>query len=241
MTEAPIKSKAQLKILPQPTDVSCGPTCLHAVYSYFGDNIDLNTLINEVKTLKDGGTLAVMLGNNALKRNYKACIYTYNLHVFDPSWFSNGIDISEKLKEQLFYKNSKKLRQATKAYLSFLEMGGEIKFEELRPALIKRILSKGTPILSGLSATYLYNSQREIGELNVYHDTKGEPSGHFVVISDYDSVSKKCRIADPLNPNPIKDSIQYYRVDVRRVINAILLGIVTYDANLLIIEPGKNA
>ncbi|QNL23143.1 C39 family peptidase [Hyphobacterium sp. CCMP332] len=232
-----MKTKAHIKILPQPTDESCGPTCLHAVYSYYGDKMDLSDLIKDVKTLKDGGTLAVMLGNHALKRNYKACIYTYNLHVFDPSWFSKDIDISEKLKEQLFYKNSKKLRQATKAYLQFLEMGGEIRFEELRPSLIKRILSEGKPILSGLSATYLYNSQREIGELNVYHDTKGEPSGHFVVISDYDHLTKKCRIADPLNPNPIKDSVQYYRIDVQRVINSILLGIVTYDANLLVIEP----
>jgi hypothetical protein len=37
-----------------------------------------------------------------------------------------------------------------------------------------------------------------------------------------------------MNPNPLKS--QYYNVSFERLIQAILLGIVTYDANLLIIE-----
>jgi len=34
-----------------------------------------------------GGTLAVNLANHALRRGYRALIVTYNLTVFDPSWF----------------------------------------------------------------------------------------------------------------------------------------------------------
>ena len=71
----------------QPDDVTCGPTCLQALYNYYGDGIPLKEVIQEVKQLKLGGTLAVMLGNHALKRGYKARIYTYNLTVFDPTWF----------------------------------------------------------------------------------------------------------------------------------------------------------
>lgn len=224
-------------ILAQPSDVSCGPTCLHAVYDYFEDSLLLDNVIKEVKQVKGGGTLAVMLGNHALKRGYTATIYTYNLQVFDPTWFQESTDLVAKLKEQLTYKHTKKLKQATKAYTQFLTAGGKILFEELRPALIKRILHKHIPILTGLSATYLYQSAREIAQTNEYHDTKGEPVGHFVVISEYDEVERKVLIADPLNPNPIKDKIQYYSVDVQRVVNAILLGIVTYDANLLVIHP----
>jgi len=43
-------------------------------------------------------------------------------------------------------------------------------------------------------------------------------------------------VADPLHDNPAFGG-QYYRVDVGRLIASILLGIVTYDANLLIITP----
>jgi hypothetical protein len=43
-------------------------------------------------------------------------------------------------------------------------------------------------------------------------------------------------IADPLRPNPVSDS-RYYEAPIDRVVGAILLGILTYDANLLIIEP----
>ena len=42
-------------------------------------------------------------------------------------------------------------------------------------------------------------------------------------------------LADPMNPNPLKS--QYYSVTFNRLINSIMLGIVTYDANLLIIQP----
>lgn len=230
-----------IKILPQPTDESCGPTCLHAVYNYYDDFLELENVINEVAQVKGGGTLAVMLANHALPRGYNAKIYTYNLHVFDPTWFQNKVDLSAKLKEQSKYKKSKKLRQATKAYQQYINSGGELLYEELSPELLKTILRSKTPILTGLSATYLYQSAREIGAINVYHDTKGEPSGHFVVLCDYDEVLDKVLIADPLDPNPISDTNQYYAVDIQRVVNAILLGIVTYDANLLIIEPKHAA
>ncbi|MFP4089607.1 MAG: hypothetical protein ACLFUB_01340 [Cyclobacteriaceae bacterium] len=46
-------------------------------------------------------------------------------------------------------------------------------------------------------------------------------------------------ISDPLNPNPVADREQHYQVPMTRLMNAILLGIVTYDANLLIIQPKK--
>lgn len=230
----------RVEILPQPNDVTCGPTCLHAVYNYFGDTIDLSSVIKEVKQFKGGGTLAVMLGNHALKRGYKATIYTYNLHIFDLTWFKKGTDLSAKLEEQTLYKNNKKIRQTTKAYQEFLHLGGKIHYEELSPSLIKKFLIKGLPILTGLSATYLYQNAREIPETNQYHDTKGEPVGHFVIINAFDTQSRKVSIADPLNPNPISDTNQYYTVNLRRVINSILLGIVTYDANLLIIQKKSN-
>ena len=42
-------------------------------------------------------------------------------------------------------------------------------------------------------------------------------------------------MADPYQDNPLGED-RYYQVPVGRLINSILLGIVTYDANLLIIS-----
>lgn len=224
-----------LEIHAQPNDETCGPTCLQAVYQYYNDYQPLEKVISQVKTLKTGGTLAVMLGNHALARGYQATIYTYNLQMFDPTWFRGKVDLAAKLTEQREYKTAKKFQVATDSYLKFLEKGGKIKFEELNSKLIRSLLNQNLPILTGLSATYLYNCAREIGETNQYHDIQGEPTGHFVVVQGFDPVNKLAHIADPLEKNPISDT-QHYMVTLQRLVNSILLGIVTYDANLLIIS-----
>ena len=54
----------------------------------------------------------------------------------------------------------------------------------------------------------------------------------------YDAEHKHIIIADPYRENPISKN-NYYSVKVHSLINAILLGIITYDANFLIIEPKK--
>ncbi|XOV93687.1 MAG: C39 family peptidase [Bacteroidota bacterium] len=230
------RKSLEVDIRPQPNDETCGPTSLHAVYQYYDDLISLENVIDQVKSLKSGGTLGVMLGNHALKRGYSAKLITYDLQMFDPTWFVGDISLEEKLKEQLEFKSGKKFKAATNAYLKFLHAGGEISFEELNSRLIKHLLEEGTPILTGLSATYLYNCSREIPETNEYDDLKGKPAGHFVVIRGFDPERRLVYIADPLESNPISET-QYYLVGIRRLINAILLGVVTYDANLLVIKP----
>lgn len=64
----------------QPDGVSCGPTCLQAVYRYYDNAIGLNQTIAEVPYLKTGGTLAVLLGCDALKRGYKSTLHSFNVH-----------------------------------------------------------------------------------------------------------------------------------------------------------------
>lgn len=225
----------------QPDEVTCGPTCLHALYQYYGEDISLKQVIREVKQFKTGGTLAVMLGNHALKRGYKAHIYTYNLTVFDPSWFkTSSKKMIQNLKRQMYFKNKKrKLQTASRAYIKFLENGGEIRYKELDADLIKGYLKRALPVLTGLSATYLYGTPREIPKFNVYNSIKGEPAGHFVIISGYDEEKNSVYLADPMTPNPLGKE-QVYHVSFPRLINSIMLGIVTYDANLLVIEPKKK-
>lgn len=228
----------KLSILSQPDDVTCGPTALHAVYNYFGENFDLTELIHDIEMLETGGTLAVYLGIDAMKRGYKAIVYSYNLRVFDPSWFALSSNLLiEKLEQQYQYKDGKRFRKTCSAYLEFLRMGGTLKFDNLEYSVIEDYINRGLPVIAGLSSTYLYPSVREFEMRNdkiIYDDVRGEPTGHFVVVKGIDS--KEVWIADPYNLNPYNREIREYKVPVARFINSIMLGVITYDANLLIIE-----
>ena len=229
-------TKLHLDISVQPDDITCGPACLHSVYEYYGDSIPLQQVITEVKSLKGGGTLAVLLGNHALQRGYKATIYTYNLHMFDPTWFTENKVLAEKLQAQATIRNDEKLSFATQGYLEFLERGGKLFFEDLTIGLIRKFLKKSIPILTGLSSTYLYRSVRENPSNDQDDDIAGTPTGHFVILSGYDKETREVLVADPYKMNPVSND-HYYMVSIARLLGAILLGILTHDANLLIVEP----
>ncbi|MCA9198725.1 MAG: hypothetical protein KDA87_14350 [Planctomycetales bacterium] len=230
------------EISPQPDDETCGPTCLHAVYRHFeGETLSLEQVIHECDSLQEGGTLASLLGAHALRRGYDATIYSFNLNVFDPSWFRNeSISLVDKLYAQIDAKPGDKLRIASEAYIEFLKLGGRIRMEDLTRRLIRSYLARSLPILVGLSATYLYQAPREVAPKWDPDDVCGLPAGHFVVLCGYDQLNKEVRIADPYLPNPFAPRENYYSIDVDRVVCAILLGIVTYDANLLILRPSKS-
>lgn len=228
-----------ITIKPQPDDTTCGPTCLHAVYKYYGDEASLEEVIDSTSTLDEGGTLAVFLANAAMRRGYKTTIYTYNLQMFDPSWFNTEkVDLRERLKGQADLKYDPKLRHATEGYLEFLELGGKLRFTDLNRRLIRGILGRQLPILTGLSSTYLYRSPRVYGEDDHYDDIRGEPSGHFVVLAGYHRKDKTVLVADPYLLNPVAEG-QFYAVNIDRVICSIMLGVLTYDANLLVIHPKR--
>jgi hypothetical protein len=239
----PMETYLPFTICPQPTETTCGPTCLHAVYNYYNDSISLDRVINEVTTLDNGGTLAVFLACHALACGYKATIYTYNLQVFDPTWFSSGVqedDIRSRLELQASVKTDSKLRAATSGYLEFLERGGIIKFRDLSPSLIRKYLKKGIPIITGLSSTYLYGCAREHPITSIEDPIGGYPAGHFVVLYGYNKGEKIISVAEPLDSNPLGMG-QYYNVKLEKVICSILLGILTYDANLLVIEKFEES
>jgi hypothetical protein len=230
------QQQLELTVLPQRDDITCGPTCLEAVYRYHGYELQLDNLIADVVSLPGGGTLAVWLACHALQRGFAAEIYTYNLHLFDPTWFNSHVSIAERLKTQKQYKREKKLTQATDGYLEFLKLGGTLHFKELNAKLIRGLLNKEQPILTGLSATYLYDCAREFND--DYDDIRGGPTGHFVVLSGYDRAERQVSVADPMLDNP-KYGSQYYKVGIDRLLGAILLGVLTHDANLLVIHPPK--
>jgi hypothetical protein len=221
----------------QPDDVTCGPTCLAAVYSYFGRRCTVDQVIGEIRRNADGGTMAVYLGIAALEKGYGAALYSYNLRVFDPTWA--GLDaerLVRKLKARRKFVRSKRLSRVIGAYETFLKLGGEVRFAELDTPLLAGILRRDRPILTGLSATYLYNTARE--RESDYDDVRGDPVGHFVVVSGYDPGKDHFLVRDPSRQIPFSDS-GTYSVESTRLFSAILLGDVTYDAVLLEIWPKK--
>ena len=234
-----------LTIHTQPDDESCGPTSLHAIYCYYGWDIGLDQVVKSVKRSHSGGTLAPMLATHALMNGFSATIYVNNLDVFDPTWFevergeaSQTLLIS-KLSAQMKHKKNRAMVQASEAYLEYLSLGGQILFSTLSVQLLKEYFERKIPVLTGLSATYLYRSSRErftkLGE-SIYDDIRGTPCGHFVVLCGYDDKKRLIVVADPHRENPISHD-NYYKVSSNRLINAIMLGVLTYDANLLIIQP----
>jgi len=232
-----MKTNLHFEILPQPDDTTCGPTCLQALYSYNGDTIGLEQVIREVPKLEGGGTHAVLLANHALARGYAATLYTYDLQVFDPTWFLlPAAQMADKLQRQLEIKFSPAREVATNAYLDFLRLGGQILLADLTLELIRGFLNREIPILTGLSSTYLYRSAREVDRDNqlLYDDMYGVPTSHFVVLSGYHAKTRTVNVADPLHPNPLSRD-QYYEVKLNRLIPAIMLAALTFDANLLVL------
>jgi hypothetical protein len=227
-----------LETLPQPDETTCGPTCLHAVYRYWGETEPLTQVIERNYRMEHGGTYAVYLACDALRKGYRATIYTYNLLVFDPTWFSGeDVDIAERLRRQLDVKmERRRFQQVTPGYLEFLKLGGRLRFVDLAPKLLHRILRHRMPIITGLSSTYLYHAAREYGPQDAKDDIRGTPSGHFVVIAGYNAPRRRVLIVDPYQPHPYGATHEYW-ISIDRAVGAILLGIVTHDANLLIVHP----
>ncbi len=230
-----------VSILPQPDETTCGPTCLHALYRYWRSDEPLASVVARVYRMEHGGTFAVFLACDALRQGYRADIYTYNLQVFDPTWFRGQPPdyIAERLAHQRDLKPEQRLQHVTPAYLEFLELGGRLRLSDLTPKLIHRILKRGYPILTGLSSTYLYRHPREYGPRDLPDDVRGTPAGHFVLIAGYDPNRRRVLVIDPYQPHPYGPTHEYW-ISAARVIGAILLGVLTHDANLLVIHPAPE-
>ncbi len=238
-SELPSSYSIDIDILGQPDDATCGPTSLHSVYRYYDDDISLEQVIQEVHTFEDGGTLAVWLGTHALSRGFDALLYSCNLQLLDPTWFTTpDTDLVAKLEEQMLHKSDTKLTRTSHAFIDFIKSGGRVKLGDVTRDVLRRYLSQGYPILTGLSSTFLYRSPREVPPVQFPDDICGIPTGHFVILSGYNRADKTITVADPLTQNPFSTT-RKYDVHIDRVICSILLGVLTYDSNFLIIKP-KN-
>ena len=221
----------------QPDYTTCGPTALHAIYHYYRDPIDLETVIAETPKLPTGGTLAVHLSVHALSRGYEVTTWLCNVRHMDPTWFQQPTDILAKLKARAAAKKfdeDPRYGPAMEAVERYMQLGGKVVWGDLSPKLIASKLAEGTPLLTGTNGTYLYQCARETDEGP--DDVKGESFGHFIVLSGYRSSDESVAISDPLLDNPAHGT-KYYRANVHRLIGAIFLGVGSDDGNLVLIKP----
>lgn len=234
----------EIKMHAQPNDETCGATCLQAVYHYYGLDVHLDDVIGRIERSLSGGTLSPLLGKDALQQGFNTTIYVNDLTVFDPTWFTKGNVSREKLcaklEAQMEYKHAPGIVETSMAYQQYLRMGGDVRFRTISVPLLRSYFQTKTPILTGLSATYLYFSAREYFTtegISFYDDIRGTPCGHFVVLCGYDDDNKHIVVADPHREHSLSHNNHYYTVNSQRLLNAIMLGVFTYDANLLIIQP----
>ena len=224
----------------QKDDVSCGPTCLAALYDYHGMDVPHDQVLREVEEMPNGGTIAVLIGLDAIKRGMASKVYICDLNTFDPTWKTLDNDgLAAKLLEQLQSREvDQKFEAATRAYVRYLLAGGEISFEEVTKELLEVQFLRGLPIIAGLSSTWLYQSMREFtgrNDMSVMDDMKGGPMGHFVVVHGFDEAGG-IQVADPSSSNPFSDN-PHYSIGYNKFLQALMLGSLTYDASLLVLSP----
>jgi hypothetical protein len=234
-----VVDKLELEVprFPQPDDVSCGPTCLFQVDRFYGHERSFHDIETLVRRNPDGGTLGVYLALAALDLGYAVTVFPYNLRIFDPTWFDlPAPELGQRLKERAAVVKKEKLRLATLAYADFLGRGGKVSFAEPDVDLLVGLLDRGHPVVTGLSATWLYRSTRERPHDNVAHAIEGDPVGHFVVLCGYEDSGRRFLVSDPSPHAPFSPDGRYH-VEARRLLNSLLLGDATFDAVLLELVP----
>ena len=221
----------------QPDYTTCGPTSLHAIYHYWGDPIGLPAVIAETPKLHGGGTLAVHLAVHALRRGYEVDMWACNVRHFDPTWFQRPTDIVAKLKARSAGKgmlDDLRYGPALLAVEEYVAAGGRIHWGDMSPQLLGKVLGEGTPLITGVNGTYLYQCSRETEKGP--DDVLGDPFGHFLVLCGYRERDQSVAISDPLMDNPLHNT-KYYRATVHRLLGSMFLGVGSDDGNLLRIRP----
>lgn len=237
-----------LPLSQQPTYNTCGPTTLHALYSYYDDPVDRDKVIQAFPQLEsvEHGLWGVELGMHALQRGYRAHILTSDMRFFDPKWnYADREHLGASLEAQGRFKfgsgkrkRDRELYRINTAYQQFLDLGGQLSFKGPLKSLILGYLNKGVPLLAALSATYLYQDARELPD-GTENGISGGSCGHFVLIHGYDPVTDSYLIADSWGLKQPDGSYKTkYTMSVEIVGAAILAGQITNDN--LIMAIGRS-
>jgi len=178
-----IKIKLRIPYFKQ-RKITCGPSSLQQVLTYYGKKITLDEILKEVKMFKYG-TWTSYLGIYAIKHGFNAKRIYYDVNYIDPSWFKLSRDrLIRKLQVALKKEKSKIRKDGIISLLDYLKTNGKIIFQIPSKKLLIDYLRRKIPIIMCLSSTILYKRRR----FDLKKDKRseyGKPVGHFVVIGGY--------------------------------------------------------
>jgi hypothetical protein len=176
--------------------MTCGPSSLQQVMAYYGKKMKLGDIIKDIPMFMDGTYLAY-LAKYAMEAGFKPLIITYNVDIFDPTWFRlSRKSLIKKLRSRSrIRKLDINIRRGCKSYVDYLESGGKLSFNFTTTEIIKKYLKKKRPIIVRLSSTILHDRKRLDLNKDKRDDISGSPGFHFVVVSGYKN--GKFLIVDP--------------------------------------------
>jgi hypothetical protein len=199
---------------------SCIPACSQSVFGYYGESI-VQKEIMEVSENPKLGIALVEAGIFSLKRNYKPLIITNNINIFDPTWFKlDSSKLKLNLNERAKFVDDLNQFMIDK-YIQFLNLGGEINFETISPALFKKYLSMKVPIIMELASTFLYKLAKSSHPGGFDDAIRGQIEGHGVVMAGFNKKDEFLIIDPNLKKSPSKTGV--YWVDSKELMMSFAL------------------
>jgi hypothetical protein len=187
---------------------SCIPACLQEVFGYYGESITQEEIMKTSENPKMGMSL-IEVGIFSLKHNYKPLIITNNVNIFDPTWFKlDSTKLKLNLKKRAKFVDDLNQFMIDK-YIKFLNLGGEINFETISPALFEKYLSMEIPIIMELASTFLYKLAKSSHPGGFDDAIRGQIEGHGVVIAGFDKKDKFLIIDPNSKKSPSKTGVYW--------------------------------
>jgi len=175
---------------------TCGSSSLQQVLAYYGVKLGLDEILKDIKKYKYG-TFMPYLGLYAKRLGFMPKIVTYDVKVFDPTWF--GLLVGQIIKK--LETRSREMdvphvyRSECKAFVRYLKAGGAIEFDFIKKGRIIKELERKRPVIVDVCSTILHRKERKNRVKDKYSDTSGEPMYHAVVVSGHEK--GKFIIVDP--------------------------------------------
>lgn len=168
--------KFDVPLLKQPTNKTCGNTCLRIVLSYYGYEISEETISKSIGKDNKGETWLTELGWFAKTLALKPTCYAYNLYLTNPSKdkyllpraLANKFERQRKnLKDKWFSGLAKSTAKAVRSGVSYI-------IKKPDKELFKSYLRQSVPLILSVNYISLYDKQ-------------GDPfEGHDIVLNGFE-------------------------------------------------------
>lgn len=149
----------------------CGPVCLSMVLKNHGKNY-IKSINKQLEWPTD---LAYELKMNEIN----ATVFTHS-KMFSPDWFSKKGKLIEKLRKKINYNINPKAKEGYKSILTFLEGGGNLRFQKLNKYDLEKKLKKRSLIILSVKSNNFRNKKVHVGHFLVL---KGFNLLNYIVLS----------------------------------------------------------